>query len=141
MSGKSGAENNNWKGGRTVASHGYVLIRRPDHPRADVRGYVYEHILVAEENLRRPIEKGEEVHHINEDRADNRWENLEVTASRAEHRVHHRTSTLHSRAVRLPGEDNPTINCACGCGMEFPKYDSVNRQRRFISGHNLRMPA
>ena len=28
------------------------------------------------------------------------------------------------------------VKCACGCGKEFEKYDSRNRERRFIHGHN-----
>lgn len=35
----------------------------------------------------------------------------------------------------LNGE-NPLINCACGCGNTFEKYDSSGRPRKFISGHN-----
>ncbi len=30
------------------------------------------------------------------------------------------------------------INCTCGCGKEFPKFDSKHRPRKFISGHNSR---
>ena len=41
-----GPRNNNWRGGRTLSSNGYMLIRFPGHPCADVRGYVYEHRLV-----------------------------------------------------------------------------------------------
>jgi hypothetical protein len=38
----------NWKGGKTVTSRGYVLVWvGKDHPLADVRGYAYEHRLVA----------------------------------------------------------------------------------------------
>jgi len=28
------------------------------------------------------------------------------------------------------------IKCACGCGIEFEKFDSRNRIRKFVSGHN-----
>ena len=129
-----GPDNPNWRGGRSVASHGYVLIRKPGHPRADCRGYVYEHILVAEQKLGRPILPTEQVHHKNHVRGDNRPENLEVKASAAQHALEHR-----KRAdLRMPGEPNPTIPCACGCGATFARYDATNRPRRFLSGHNLR---
>lgn len=41
-----GKHPHNWKGGRTVTQHGYVLIYvSKNHPLADCRGYAYEHRL------------------------------------------------------------------------------------------------
>jgi len=130
-----GLKNGMWKGGRSIASNGYVLVRvGKDHHLADVRGYAYEHRLVAEQMLgRRRLLPGEVIHHKNEDKTDNRPENIEVTASIAHHRAHHRTKV---RGLRNPGETNPTIACACGCGESFAKYDSSGRPRRFVTGHN-----
>lgn len=130
----SGAANHQWKGGRTIASNGYVLVKRPDHPMADVRGYVYEHRLVASEMLGRILLPSEQVHHRNHDKTDNRPENLEVMESRAHHALTHRRKDSTNRR---PGEPNVTVTCACGCGGGFLKYDGCGRPRRFISGHNL----
>lgn len=135
MSGQPGQKNPNWKGGRSVASNGYVLIKAPGHPHADVRGYVYEHRMVAVEHIGRPLRPGEIVHHINGDKTDNRWSNLEVLPSRAHHHVEHRTS---DRGLRLPDEPNEIVACVCGCGATFARYDALNRPRRYIPGHNLR---
>ena len=130
----TGTKNGFWKGGRSVASSGYVLIRvGVDHHLADKRGYAYEHRLVAEEKIGRRLVSGEQVHHINGNKQDNRAENLEVTASLAHHRVHHRTP---GRGLRMPGEGNPVIACACGCGRLLNHYDSSGRPRSFITGHN-----
>jgi hypothetical protein len=60
---------------------GYRLLRRPDHPRANVNGFVPEHRLVMEELLGRYLEPSETVHHRNGERADNRPENLELWVS------------------------------------------------------------
>ena len=129
-----GPRNPNWKGGRTIASSGYVLVKRRDHPLADVRGYVYEHRLVACEVLGRLLEKDEEVHHRNGDKTDNRPENLEIMPSRAIHALQHRTR----HDLRRPDEGNPIIKCACGCGENLAKFDGFGRPRKFMQGHNNR---
>ena len=138
MSIQSGAANPNWRGGRSVASNGYVLIRVGiGHRLADVRGYAYEHRLVAEAKVGRSLASSEHVHHVNGDKTDNRPENLEVLTA-AEHRVEHRS---YERGLRSPNENNPETPCACGCGATFPKYDASGRPRFFVSGHNTQQEA
>lgn len=127
-------KNGMWKGGRSIASNGYVLMKvDPRHHLADVRGYAYEHRLVAEQKLGRRLIDGEQVHHINGDKTDNRPENLEVVEDIAHHRVFHRTA---GHKLRLPGESNPIVSCRCGCGEQFSMYDDSGRPREYISGHN-----
>lgn len=82
-----GQRNHSWRGGMTRTGCGYVLVLNPDHPRANKRGYVAEHILVAE-TFYGPIPKTHEVHHKNEVKHDNRPENLQVLP-RGEHRRLH----------------------------------------------------
>ncbi len=130
-----GSRNPNWKGGRSVASNGYVLVRvGVGHRLADVRGYAYEHRLAAEAKLGRPLAPTEQVHHVDGNKQNNVPDNLEVVTP-AEHRATHRR---HARGLRLPGEPNPTVPCACGCGETFARFDPSGRPRRFVSGHNAR---
>lgn len=77
-----------WKGGE-VRQHGYVLLFRPDHPRADRIGYVRRSLLVVEEVLGRALTDREIVHHKNQHRDDDRPENLEVLPSQSAHIAHH----------------------------------------------------
>jgi hypothetical protein len=63
-------------------SHGYVVRAMPDHPAANRAGVVFEHRLVMEEKIGRPLTPEESVHHRNGDRSDNRIENLELWSKR-----------------------------------------------------------
>lgn len=67
---------------------GYITVYVPDHPCATKEGYVMEHRLVMEEYIGRYLKKGEEVHHINGKRDDNRIENLALLSSKEHHALH-----------------------------------------------------
>lgn len=112
---RTGPSNSNWRGGRTVTPAGYVLLRLPGHPCADVRGYVYEHRLVMEEVLGRPLGKGEKVLHVDGDPSNNDPANL--------------------RLIR-PLDRAELTECACGCGATMTRLDRAGRARKFVSGHN-----
>jgi hypothetical protein len=70
---------------KPIKSNGYVYIFNPDHSLANCHGYVAEHVLVMEEKLGRDLKRGENVHHINSIRHDNRPENLEIFVSLSAH--------------------------------------------------------
>jgi len=91
-----------YNGGIARHSKGYVLIKKTDHPRADVRGYVFEHILVMEKSIGRHIKTHECVHHIDEAPNNNNLSNLFLCRDNAEHKTIH----LQKRA-------------AVACGNQF----------------------
>ena len=71
---------------------GYRYKYSPEHPYATQAGYVVEHRLVMEQALGRYLSPEETVHHKNEDRTDNRIENLELCASNGDHTIKHHTN-------------------------------------------------
>jgi hypothetical protein len=133
---KNTRENNpNWRGGKSITSHGYVLVRvGTDHPLSDVRGYAYEHRIVAIKKLGRMLKPNEKVHHIDGNKKNNVIDNICVVKGNAEHYLYHRKN----KKLRKPNELNLQITCECGCGLMFQKYDKNGRPRRYVSGHNLK---
>lgn len=82
-----GARSPSWKGGRIMA-RGYVKIHMPEHPAANVNGYVWEHRLVMEKMIGRYLKQREVVHHRNGIRCDNRPENLQLFSENKLHLAH-----------------------------------------------------
>ena len=66
-----GEDHPNWKGGH-VARNGYRLVSRMG------KKCLYEHRLVAEEMIGRPLDPNEVVHHIDGNRSNNAPENLQI---------------------------------------------------------------
>ena len=66
----------------------------PNHPKANKNGCVYEHILVAEQKLGRPLKNDECVHHIDENKRNNDPNNLIVFNSKADHTSFHHGGKL-----------------------------------------------
>lgn len=63
---------------REDKTNGYILEMQRGHHRAGATGYVFQHILVAEQKYGFPITRDFTVHHRNAVRSDNRPENLEL---------------------------------------------------------------
>lgn len=83
---RRGKNHPNWKGASKRDKDGYVLLHRPDHPRADSKGYVRKHRLIVEAHIGRFLTASEVVHHKNGNTSDNRYRNLKLYPNNAEHK-------------------------------------------------------
>src|SRR3990172_12551054 len=66
MTGRLAEQANSWKGGRYLASYGYIMVYAPESPMRDSKGYVPEHRLVMSERLCRPLLQTELFYHVNQ---------------------------------------------------------------------------
>ena len=73
---------------KKLGYEGYILVKVPEHPK-NFGGWYYEHRLVIEKYLDRILEVWETIHHINEDKTDNRLENL-FLCTRLQHSKAHK---------------------------------------------------
>jgi hypothetical protein len=85
---RRGSKSHAWKGGR-IKSGDYTLVYKKDHPNCNSSGYVFEHILVMEKHLKRVLNDGEIVHHINLIKDDNRLSNLMLFPNLGSHTAFH----------------------------------------------------
>ena len=74
-----------WKGGKTIATKGYIMVKKYNHPRGGKQNYIAEHILVMEKDIGRYLTDEEVVHHINGVKNDNQIENLYLYNNSSEH--------------------------------------------------------
>jgi len=91
-----GNKNSNWKGGCIKSKAGYIYIKQRNHPRADKKGYVPEHVLIAEKVFNKLLPHKIDVHHINGNPSDNRHENL-LICSHSFHIWLHKNNRISER--------------------------------------------
>lgn len=88
---RSGKQHPGWKGGKFVTKAGYVRVNIGKGKSQ------LEHILVAEKALGRPLTTGEQVHHINGVRHDNRNQNLLICDIAYHRSLERRMARLYQR--------------------------------------------
>jgi hypothetical protein len=117
----------NWQGGRILSSQGYVYVYLPDHPRANAKGYVAEHLVVAIAVMGKDLPKGAQVHHAG-DRSDNR--SLVICEDQSYHQLLH----VRTRALEVTGDANLRRCTFC------KKWDLPENGMRIVSpgAHHIR---
>ncbi len=88
-----GSNHPNWQGGKIKTKFGYILIKKPEHPFCDKRGYVMEHRLVIEKQIGRHLKPQEKCHHLGE-KDDNRPCMLMAFVSQSIHLRFHKDPLL-----------------------------------------------
>ncbi len=88
MKGKVREKHPNFKGGRYQDHDGRICVL------ISPNRYRFEHDLIAEKVLSRPLLRREIVHHVNEDPSDNRNSNLLICTRGYHNSLHHRMRTL-----------------------------------------------
>lgn len=111
---------------QTIIVNGYVMIYKPEHPRANIYGFMYEHIVVLEQKLGRQLLPNEVSHHLNMNKVDNRPENLEALNKSTHIKIHSFLSKLVRAKIPIP------LNLKDQLAMRKPgkKYDSLRKIRR-----------
>jgi hypothetical protein len=109
---------------------GYVLEYAPDHPAAR-NGWVSQHRLVWEREVG-PIPEGFVVHHKNEDKADNRLENLALFETNSAHSEHHWRSRWRDLGTRCTNLDH--LRRAKGRHIGATAEQAVEVRRRVEAG-------
>lgn len=134
------------KKNKRVNASGHILTYKPDHPTAysggNWDGYVYEHRYVAEINLSRPLEEGEEVHHLDNNPQNNSWDNLLVLSKSMHQKLHDwlnkggltvETGEVNGVNSEKPVLQEPTV-CKV-CSDPIPKWQVYcSKECRQLSG-------
>lgn len=102
---KNGPQNPRWNNGKTINGRGYIMVYAPEHVRADKNGYVYEHYLVLEKMLGRPVLPPETGHHLDGNKQNNDPKNLVLFATRGMHTRFHRWLQRLEKAFKTLRED------------------------------------
>ena len=98
---------------------GYVMVK------VGLRKYQAEHRIVAEQALGRHLAAGEQVHHVNGVKDDNRPENLQVLTNTEHQRLHDHLGVQHTPR---------TIELVCDwCGLTYKTKPSRASTSRFCS--------
>lgn len=101
----AGPNHYKWRGGRSIDPRGYIKIQKKDHPSADKNGMIYEHRFIVENAIGRFLAPQESVHHINEDKHDNRPENLMAFINEGAHQRFHSGKRIKPTDIIFDGRN------------------------------------
>lgn len=122
---------------------GYVLLYRPTHHRAQKhganKGYVFEHIVVAENMIGRKLLQDEVVHHKDRVRSNNEASNLQVMKREEHNRMHSKEQHRLLHHI-LQGEKRCKKCGTLICGHGLCKKCDEERRRANIPSRETLIP-
>lgn len=98
-----GVNNPHWKGGKINDGLGYVLIKNRKHPFSRINGYVSEHRLVVEEQIKRPLLISEPVHHLGKITDNRPFMLIAFKTKSAHHRFEHNSGNVKPEEIIFDG--------------------------------------
>lgn len=127
-------------------NNGYRVLYYPDHPAAQIcenwKGWVYEHVMVAEEMIGRRLRDEEVVHHLDGDRTNNRYSNL-LVLERGQHSKLHQwidrgaPFTPHDKCV---GNNNKFCD-NCGKTLQLKQKKTCSPECSAVMRRTVKRPS
>jgi len=137
----------------SINLNGYRVIYMPDHPRSmkneTWRGFVYEHIVVAEK-YNGALGNDDVVHHLDGNRSNNRQENL-LILSRSQHNKLHAwissgspgilgLSSLEAISNAQSQAAQPSFCSVCGLTLQEKQLSFCSRECTNLAGRKTKRP-
>lgn len=130
----------------SLSSHGYVRMKLPDGSRN------YQHVLIAERILGRPLARGEVVHHIDGDKTNNANSNLLICTAKYHAELHSRLEASPNwpefpARIKAPRGQRGSKNTKSRFkGVElkagaWQAYASINGKKHYIGRFALEVDA
>lgn len=125
---KKGKDSPYWNGGRIKTKKGYILVYAPNNKRSNVNGYIYEHLLIMEKYLGRPVRKEEAVHHIDENKSNNNINNLILFPTKGSHTAFHHNIRKY-KAIKELKETGYKICIKCNKKLPLSEFTKDKKSK------------